>query len=115
MDGGARGAWTFQGHLDGKPPVIRAIMEATQNYNPKKNYVGYRTTQNIVCMEPQQKKVLLFVKLDPKRNPGPKGLSRDMSEVGHFGTGDLQITVTSLEELELAKPFLKKACEEVGG
>jgi predicted transport protein len=121
----ARGGWTFKGHLEGKPAAIRAIMEATQDYmttldeaieeNPKKNYVAYRTTQNIVCMEPQQKKVLLFVKLDPKKNPGPNGLSRDMSEVGHFGTGDLQITVTSLEELERAKPFLKKAYEEVGG
>lgn len=121
----AQGGWTFKGHLDGKPPLIRSIMEAVQDFMtkldeaieeaPKKLYIAYRITQNIVCMEPQQKKVLLFVKLDPKKTPGPKGLSRDMTEIGHFGTGDLQITVTSLEELELAKPFLKKAYEEVGG
>lgn len=121
----ARGGWTFKQHFDNKPPAIQAIMLAVQEFmsgldesieeSPKKLYIAYRTTQNIVCMEPQRKKVTLFVKLDPKNTPGPKGLSRDVTNIGHFGTGDLEVTVTSLSELELAKPFLKQAYEEVGG
>ena len=57
----------------------------------------------------------LFLKLDPKRSAGPKGLSRDVSQVGHYGTGDLEITITSQSDLDLAKPFIKKAYEAVGG
>ena len=121
----ALGGWTFRQHFDGKSPAIKSIMLAVQEFmssldeaieeSPKKLYIAYRTTQNIVCMEPQQKKVTLFVKLDPKQTPGPKGISRDMSDIGHFGTGDLEITLRSLEDLELTKPYLRQAYVEVGG
>jgi predicted transport protein len=120
----ARGGWRFEGHLEGKSPEIRAIMEAVQEFTtaldekieeiPRKNYFAYRTTQNIACMEPQQQKVLLFLKLDPKKVSGPKGISRDMTDIGHYGTGDLEITVRSLEDVERAKPFIKQAYEEAG-
>jgi predicted transport protein len=121
----ARGGWTFKQHLEGKPHEIRAIAEAIQDFmtgldkgveeSPKKFYVAYRTTQNIVCMEAQKKQVLLFVKLDTKRTSGPPGISRDVSKLGHYGTGDLEIKLKSLSDLELAKPFLKQAFDELGG
>lgn len=117
--------WTVDGHLSGKSAEIAELFRAVQDFMltldpgieeaPKKLYVAYRTTQNIVCAEIQAKKILLFVKLDPKKHQGPKGLSRDVSSIGHFGTGDLEITVKSLADLELAKPFLKTAYEKVGG
>ena len=121
----ARGGWTFQGHLEGKPSEIRALMEAVQDFMkgidaaieeaPKKFYVAYRTTQNIACMEGRKKQVLLYIKLDPKKVLGPKGMSRDMTNIGHYGTGDLEITLKSLQDLEKAKPFLRQAYEAVGG
>lgn len=121
----ALGGWTYQGHFEGKSQEIRAIMDAVRDFMtgldaaveeaPKKFYIAYRTTQNIVCMEPQKQKVLLFVKLDPRRIKGPEGNSRDVSGIGHYGTGDLEITVKTAEDLEKAKPFLKQAWEAVGG
>jgi predicted transport protein len=66
-------------------------------------------------MEPQQQKVTLFVKLDPKSVKGPAGISRDVSDVGHYGTGDLAITLKAPADFEAAKPFLKQAYEEAGG
>ena len=82
---------------------------------PKKLYVAYRTTQNIVCAEPQKQKVLLFLKLDPIQHTGPPGISRDVSNIGHFATGDLEIAVKNAEDLERAKPFMKLAYEHIGG
>jgi predicted transport protein len=58
---------------------------------------------------------LLFLKLNPGKHKGPPGISRDMREIGHFGTGDLEITVKSLKDLELAKPFMQLAYDQVGG
>lgn len=117
--------WTFKGHIAGKAKVVQDILLAIQEFmgsldeaveeSPKKFYIAYRTTQNIVCVEPQSKKVTLFLKLDPKKTSGPPGISRDVSKIGHYGTGNLEIMVKSLEDLELAKPFLKQAYEEVGG
>ena len=121
----AIGGWSFKKHVEGKPSQICELMRMVREFmtgldasveeSPKKLYVAYRTTQNIVCMEPQQQKVILFVKLDPREVKGPPGISRDVSKVGHFGTGDLAITLKSAADFEAAKPFLRQAYERVGG
>jgi len=43
---------------------------------PKKFYVAYKTAQNIACMEVREKKITLYLKLDPKRVTMPKDLAR---------------------------------------
>ena len=121
----ATGSYTFDQHVKGKPQGIRELALAVNDFVtglddsiqvvPKKFYVAYKASQNIVCLETKQKKLVLFLKLDPKRSAGPKSLSRDVSQVGHYGTGDLEITITSQSDLDLAKPFIKKAYEAVGG
>lgn len=121
----ATATWTFEQHLEGKPDQIKELVLAIQEYilglstsieqSPKKQYIAYRTTQNIVCVEVQKQKVCLFLKLDPKIHKGPPGISRDVSELGHFGTGNLEVTLRSLTDLETTKSWILKAYEEVGG
>ncbi len=60
----ASSTWTFDRHVDGKPERIRSIsfavrefmlgLDPTMEEAPKKLYVAYRTSQNIVCMEVQK-------------------------------------------------------------
>ena len=117
--------WTVDGHLRGKSDAIRDLFRAAQDFilslnpaieeAPKKLYVAYRTTQNIVCVEIQRQKVILFVKLDPRTHTGPKGISRDVTKIGHFGTGNLEITLKTPADLERAKPFLADAYAQIGG
>jgi predicted transport protein len=65
-------------------------------------------------MEIQTQKIYLFVKLDPKQHKGPKVISRDVTNIGHYGTGDLEITITDLQDLEASKDTLKLAYETIG-
>jgi predicted transport protein len=119
------GVYTVEQHLKSRPTAIKAILLAVQEFvtgldeaieeRPKKLYIAYRTTQNIVCVEPQQKKVYLFLKLDPKKVRLEKGFARDVSNVGHFGTGDVEVTLTTLEDLERARPLIQQAYAVVGG
>ncbi len=111
--------------LEGKPEKMRELFGAVQEFvlsldssieeSAKKHYIAYRTTQNIVCVEVQKQKVDLFLKLDPKRTPGPPGISRDVSGLGHFGTGHLEISLRNSADLEVAKPFIRLAYKTVGG
>jgi predicted transport protein len=120
----ATGSYSFEEHIAGKSEVVQNIALALQEYFqkldpaieevPKKLYVAYRTSQNIACVEMQKQKILLFLKVDPKTTPGPKNISRDVSKIGHFGTGDLEITLRSLADYEQAKPFIVQAYQEVG-
>jgi predicted transport protein len=121
----AVGSYTFDQHLQGKPDGMSRIAVAVNDFMtgldpaievaPKKFYVAYKTSQNIVCMEVKQHRVLLYLKLDPKKVLGPKGIARDVTNVGHYGTGDLEISVKDLADFEAAKPFVQMAYEQVGG
>ena len=66
-------------------------------------------------MEVRKKKIYLFLKLDPKRVPVEPGFIRNVSEIGHYGTGDTEVTLSSLKDFERAKPLIQQAYEAVGG
>jgi predicted transport protein len=119
------GSYTFEQHLEGKPDGVRELAFAVQEFVtaldpaieeiPKKNYVAYKISQNIVCMEVQTHRVLLHLKLNPKEVPNLPAIARDMTDIGHFGTGDLEISVKSSEDLETAKKYIRLAYQKVGG
>jgi predicted transport protein len=120
----ATATYTFDQHLAGKPDLVRDLAIAVQEYvlgldpaieeSPKQNYIAYRISQNIVCMEVQRRRILLHLKLDPKKVSGPPGISRDTSSIGHFGTGDLEVSVSDSKDLEAAKPYIEMAYQHVG-
>ena len=117
--------YSFEYHVKGKPKKILELanmlhefimgLDPSMEHAPKKLYIAYRISQNIVCMETQRSKILLFLKLNPKIHSGPKSISRDVSQIGHFGTGDLEISVRSDEDFEAAKNSIIKAYQEIGG
>lgn len=94
--------FTLEEHFEGMPEHLQELGRAIGDFilrldpsieqAPKKTYIAYKAAQNVVCMEIQKAKILLFLKLDPKVHSGPKDISRDVSAIGHFGAGDLEVT-----------------------
>jgi predicted transport protein len=56
-------------------------------------------------------RILVYVKVDPSDVPIETGFTRDVSEIGHYGTGDLEITLSKSEDLERAKPLIRQSYE----
>ncbi|MBR1832021.1 MAG: DUF91 domain-containing protein [Ruminiclostridium sp.] len=77
--------------------------------NQLKLYLAYKKVQNMVCIEIHNKQILLFLKLHPDSVKLEKGFSRDMRSIGHYGTGDLQITIKNALDFEKAKPLIQRA------
>lgn len=75
------------------------------------NYVAFRRLKNFACVEvkPQIRHIKIFVKVDPDKVVLEEGFTRDVRNIGHFGTGDLEIIVTSMDEFEKAKPLLDQS------
>ena len=82
---------------------------------PKKYYVAYKISQNIACMEIQKQRVLLYVKLDPKKIEMPKKIARDVTNIGHYGTGALELSVRAPQDIWVVKPLLEQAYQKIGG
>lgn len=76
-----------------------------------KYYIAFKRIKNFACVEihTQTKNLLVHVKVDPDTITLEKGLTRDMRNIGHFGTGALEITIRSIEDIEKAKPLLEKS------
>jgi predicted transport protein len=66
-------------------------------------------------METYQQRVLLYVKLDPATLGPLPNCARDVREVGHYGTGDLELSIRTVEDFESAKRFIELAYQNVGG
>ncbi|MCK1712358.1 MULTISPECIES: DUF5655 domain-containing protein [unclassified Bradyrhizobium] len=76
-------------------------------------YVAFKRIKNFACVEfrPTAAKILIYVKVDPESVKLESGFTRDVSNIGHFGTGDLEITLSKSEDLERAMPFIKRSYE----
>lgn len=80
--------------------------------NQLKLYLAYKKVQNVVCIEIYSKQIILYLKLDPESVALEKGFTRDMKNVGHYGTGDLQVIIKSTRDFEKARPLLERAYHE---
>jgi len=78
-----------------------------------KYYLAFKRIANFVCLEVRvmEGKVLLYVKVNPDSVTLEEGFTRDVRKVGHYGTGDLEISIRSMDEFEKAKPLLVRAYE----
>ncbi len=117
--------YTFDEHLSGKPECVQNLAFAIQEFimdldsameeAPRKGYIAYKISQNIACFRVQHQRLKLWLKLDPAElNPMPAN-ARDVSEIGHLGTGDLELVISTEEELERAKPLIVRSYERIGG
>ncbi|WP_405826091.1 transporter [Streptomyces sp. NBC_01390] len=74
----------------------------------RKQYRAYQRLRNIACVcPPQQTKVLVYLKADPKQVDLVPGFTRDVTGLGHHGTGDLELQLRTERDLERAKDLLR--------
>lgn len=106
-------------------PELLALFEQTRSFilaqgddiieKPLKLYVAFRRLKNFVCMSlisKQDPHVFLTLKLDPASIELEKGFSRDVSNIGHWGTGDLEVVLRKPADFEKAKTLIERAYQE---
>jgi predicted transport protein len=76
-------------------------------------YFAFKRIKNFACVEvhPNAEKLLVFVKVDPESLTLEPGFTRDVRNIGHFGTGDLEITLKTSADYEKAKALLLSSYE----
>jgi predicted transport protein len=76
-------------------------------------YFAFRRIKNFACVEVKTSLnlVRIYLKIDPDEVELEEGFTRDVRNIGHYGTGDLEVTLTSYADLERAKPLILKSYE----
>ncbi|MED1797377.1 DUF5655 domain-containing protein [Brevibacillus porteri] len=81
--------------------------------NTLKYYIAFKRIKNFACVEihPQTKCITIYVKVSPDAIELEPSFTRDVRQIGHYGTGDLEITISNDEQLARAKELIQKSYE----
>jgi len=79
---------------------------------PSVLYTAFRRLKNFVSVVAFGNRVQIYLKVDPATVNLEEGFSRDVSRIGHWGTGDLEVILHNLEELDRAKPLIERSYRE---
>jgi predicted transport protein len=76
-----------------------------------KLYIAFKRIKNFACVEVflQAKVVTAYLKINPETVALEPGFTRDVRKIGHFGTGDLEISMRTMDDLAKAQPLLQRA------
>lgn len=76
-------------------------------------YFAFKRIKNFACVEvkPTLSVIRLYLKIDPSSITIEEGFSRDVRDVGHFGTGDLEVTLRGHEDFDRAKTLITQSYE----
>ncbi|MFH1049946.1 MAG: DUF5655 domain-containing protein [bacterium] len=76
---------------------------------PKKKYIAFIGNSNIVDIHIQKKSLKLWINLPLTELDDPKQLTRDVSNIGHWGNGSHEIQINDDENLEYIMSLIKQS------
>jgi len=74
-----------------------------------KYYIAFKRIRNFATVMFKNTAIIVWVSVNPEQHPHVEGMTRDVRTIGHWGTGDLELTIHNLDELEQAKPYIVAA------
>ena len=80
-----------------------------------KRYVAYKAETNFVDVVPQAKRLRLSLNMPFSEINDPKGLCKDVSGVGRWGNGEVEIGLTSLDELPYIMGLVRQSFDRQMG
>lgn len=80
-----------------------------------KLYIAYKAETNFVDVVPEKSKLLLTLNLGFHELHDPKHLARDVTNVGRWGNGDVQVALKSEDEVPYVMGLVRQAFEKQMG
>ncbi len=106
------------------PPHLSELVSSLEGYvlslgddvqrKELKLYVAFKRLKNFATVVPQKNRLLMYLHLDPAQVAPLPANGRDVGQQGHWGTGDLELALTSQADLDAAKPLILLAYEGRG-
>jgi len=76
---------------------------------PRKEYIGFKRGSNVVDIEFQRKQLKFFINMKKGELNDYLKISRDVSNVGHYGNGDYEIKVNKDSDLDYLMILIKQS------
>jgi len=114
------GGYTLEDH----PHLQGAVLDLFQQFRKQvlnldasvteeilKLYIAFKATTNFVDVVPQSKRLRLSLNMDYADINDPLGMAKDVSGLGRWGNGDVEVRLSSLDELPYIMSLVKQALD----
>jgi len=113
--------YTVEDHLQGKSQSINALFTSLHERifaiaeegeiieKPVKTYICYKHGKNFCEVEIQANALKLWLDILPEELDDPYNLGRDVSGIGHYGTGDVEVRLNSMEDVDKVMDLIEQA------
>jgi predicted transport protein len=114
-------SYTIDSHLQGKHQAVIDLFETLRNRifllnsdetlteKATKNYIAFRHGKNFCEVWIQAIKLKIWIDMSPNEVNDPFNITRDVSKVGHWGTGDLEVTLEDETQLDQVMDVIEQA------
>lgn len=113
--------YTEQEHLEKATEETKELYERVKiailnldslEIKQKKHYVAFVASSNVVDIHVQKNGLKLWINLPKGQLEDPKGITRDVSSVGHWGNGDYEIQIRTDEDIEYIMSLIKQSLKK---
>jgi uncharacterized protein with ParB-like and HNH nuclease domain/predicted transport protein len=121
----AGSGYSIEDHPHLLKPGMREVFEAfrkevlaldpcvTEEFN--KTCVAYKAETNFVDVVPQARRLKLTLNMPFANIHDPKNLCRDVTQIGHYGSGDIEVGLNSIDELPYIMGLVGQSYERQSG
>lgn len=113
---------TFDEQIEGADKAIKLLYQDLTNYilslgddiseTHLKPYAAFKRIKNVVTVVAHKKKLVLNLPLDVSTVAFEEGFSRDVTNIGHWGCGAVELHISNKNDFEKAKPLIDRAYNE---
>jgi predicted transport protein len=110
------------GQTSEAPAPLAELWESLQGFllalgddvtmKPLEYYTAFRRMKNFACVKIMKSELLVWAKVDPKTVDLEEHFTKYVTNLGHLGTGNLEIRIENARALEKAKPLLLRSYQE---
>ena len=110
--------YTEEDHLSKVSENIKRIYEELKtrilelddiDVEAKKVYIAFKGIRNIADIEFHKNKLRVYINMKKGCLNDPLKLTKDVSEVGHWGNGDYCITIDKVDDIDTIIPLIKQS------
>ncbi len=116
--------YTLEYHLSQKPAETKSLFEALQEKifllnddsdiieKPNKIYISYKHGKNFCEIQVQANRLKIWLDIPHAELDDPSKLSRDVSKIGHHGTGVTETNLSELSELDTVMYLVEQSYKQ---
>jgi predicted transport protein len=91
------------------------VLDSCVSESLMKLYVAYKAETNFVDVVPQAQRLRLSINMTFSEINDPKGLCKDVTDLGRWGNGDVEVGLKSLDELPYIMGLVRQSYERQMG